>query len=187
MTGLEKIIAQIQQDGEADCAKVLQTAKQQAAEIAERGRQEADRAYKAATENAAALYASATARAQSAAEALQKRQLLTAKSQLIEQTLAAAEAQLNALSGEDYFKALQKLLQKYRTGQPGEVLLSRQDYETLAQQLLAPYPELTAKAANLKNGFILCYGGIEQNCTFAALLQSRRDDLKDSLATALFA
>lgn len=187
MTGLEKIIAQIQQDGEAACAGVLQAAQQQAAEITAQEKRAAEQTYKAAAENAAGLYESAVLQAKSAAEALQKRQLLAAKAQLIEQTLNLAKERLNALSGEEYFSALQGLLQKNRTGQPGEVLLSQSDYEALAPKLLAPYPELTAKAANLENGFILRYGGIEQNCTFAALLQAQRDSLKDSLAAALFA
>ena len=140
-----------------------------------------------AAENARTLYQTRRQKAQSAAEALQSRRALEARALLLEQTLAAVDEQLNALSGEEYFTALQGLLKKCRTGQPGEVLLNERDCNALAERLLAPYPELKAVPASLKNGFILRYGKVEQNCTFAALLREKRDELKDSLAAMLFA
>lgn len=187
MTGLEKIIAQIKKDGDAACNEVLQKAQQQANEITARGEKEAEQAYNTAAENAKALYQTRRQKAQSAAEALQSRRALEARALLLEQTLAAVAEQLNALSGEEYFTALQGLLKKCRTGQPGEVLLNERDCNALAERLLTPYPELKAVPASLKNGFILRYGKVEQNCTFAALLREKRDELKDSLAAMLFA
>ena len=40
---------------------------------------------------------------------------------------------------------------------------------------------------NMEGGFVLVYGGVEQNCSFAALFDTARDSLQDKLHALLFA
>ena len=42
------------------------------------------------------------------------------------------------------------------------------------------------KPAAIKNGFILNYGGVEENCTIDALFDQSRDDLLDKVKEILF-
>ena len=39
---------------------------------------------------------------------------------------------------------------------------------------------------NIDNGFILTYGGIEENCTIRAMFDAKRDELADSVYRMLF-
>ena len=39
----------------------------------------------------------------------------------------------------------------------------------------------------MEGGFVLVYGGVEQNCSFAALFDAARDSLQDKLHALLFA
>ena len=39
----------------------------------------------------------------------------------------------------------------------------------------------------MDGGFILCYGGIEENCSFDAIFDSAREHLQDAVQRILFA
>ena len=39
---------------------------------------------------------------------------------------------------------------------------------------------------NIQGGFVLIYGGIEENCTFKAMFDSRRGELSDKVHALLF-
>ncbi len=40
---------------------------------------------------------------------------------------------------------------------------------------------------NIENGFVLAYGGIEENCTLRALFDGKREKLSDKVRELLFA
>ncbi len=54
---------------------------------------------------------------------------------------------------------------------------------------LAKGGKLTVAGAgrdNIDNGFILAYGGIEENCTIRAMFDAKRDELSDIVHRLLF-
>ena len=46
--------------------------------------------------------------------------------------------------------------------------------------------KLWEEAAPIDNGFILVYGGVEENCTFRALMDGGRERLQDAVRRVLF-
>lgn len=46
--------------------------------------------------------------------------------------------------------------------------------------------EIGAGRDNIDNGFILAYGGIEENCTIRAMFDAKRDELSDIVHRLLF-
>ncbi len=44
-----------------------------------------------------------------------------------------------------------------------------------------------SEARNIDNGFILAYGGIEENCSIEAMFAEKRDELRDQVRKILFA
>ena len=38
----------------------------------------------------------------------------------------------------------------------------------------------------IEDGFVLVYGGIEENCTFRALMDAKKDQLQDTVNQILF-
>lgn len=46
--------------------------------------------------------------------------------------------------------------------------------------------ELSREARDIDGGFILVYGGIEENCTIKALFDAQRDELSDKVHGLLF-
>ena len=45
---------------------------------------------------------------------------------------------------------------------------------------------MSGESKNITNGFVLVYGGIEENCTIDALFDARRDELSDIVQRLLF-
>ena len=170
MTGLEQIIKQIEDDAAASAASIRRDAEEKAAQIA--------------------------SRAESAA-ALQKRQsILAAKQQIIRELMDKSLRAMDALAPVDYFANIQKLVHKYALAQNGEIFFSQRDLDRLPkgfeQQLAQAVPaggslKISREPRNMEGGFVLVYGGVEQNCSFAALFDAARDSLQDKLHALLFA
>ena len=45
---------------------------------------------------------------------------------------------------------------------------------------------LSEETRDINGGFILIYGGIEENCSFQAMFNSRKDELSDKVHEVLF-
>lgn len=186
MTGLEKIIERILADGTAQSDQILADAKKKADQILADGKQAAETAYAEQLKALEQQTAFEREKIATAAEAAERRQILSARADLVQEVISDAEERLQNLSGKDYFDTLAKLIAQYRTGKSGELLLRAEDIAALPKDFLKPFSELKPVAAKVGKGFILRYGGVEQNCTFSALMQSKKEQIKDMLAKMLF-
>ena len=182
MNGLGKIIAQI-----------LDDAKQESLAIREKAAGEAETTLAAAGEKVKKLEEE---QAKSSA-ALKKRQAILAEKQaIIEEMLAAAHKELLAKPDEAYFAWMEQLLSRFVTDRAGEIYVSKRDLERMPDD----FPAKIEKAAQEKGGslvlkkepreidggFVLVYGGVEENCSAGALFASQRDELADKVHAMLF-
>lgn len=196
MTGLDKIINEIEQEAQREAQDALDKATAKAAEV-----------LAAAKEAAAAKTAEMNARAQKdvrdieaardSASALQRRQrTLQVKQQLLAETLQKALESLYTLPEGEYFALLCKLAAA--TAQPGEgeMLLNEADAKrmpaTFKANLAAALPAgstltVSGNTRPIDGGFILKYGDIEQNNSFKAMFDARRDEFADLIRETLFA
>ena len=196
MTGLNKILGQIQREAEDSAAAIKAKAEAEAAGILNaaqlQGKAESDEI----TRQAEADAIECLARADSAA-ALQKRKAaLSAKQELINDMIEKARASLYKLPDEEYFAIIVKMAQKFALAQSGEILFSANDLSrlpaafesTLNLALKANGAELkiSKETRNIDGGFVLTYGGIEENCSFEALFNSAHDTLQDKVHGLLF-
>lgn len=195
MTGLEKILAQVSSEAQAAADETIRKAREQAEQTAAQIAAEADEQCTRIQEQASRQEQDALHRARSAAR-LQKRQtLLAARQELISQTLEMALTHLRSLPDSAYFEAVTRLAVRYAL--PGRGMacfgaadLSRipADYENTLNKALpegcslqicpTPYP--------VNSGFVLLYGGIEENCSFEALMAARREEMRDRANELLF-
>lgn len=197
MTGLDTILESIRKDGQESADAILQKAKQEADEISARGREDAQLRREEILRDAPQQAQDVADRVLSSAHREQRRILLTARQALIQETLEAAEKSLFDLTDEDYFTVLLGLAVKRALPQKGELVLGSRDFARMpanfAQKLQEALPqgaELTvAEKPNpaIDGGFLLLYGGIEENCTFRALFDDKREALQDLTNQILFA
>ena len=193
MTGLEKIVQQIRDEAQQAADAVIAQAKEEAGQLAAKATEDAR------TQSGAILAKSKTdvqnhlAAARSAAELAQRRAVLAAKQEIIGEAIESARQSIYKLPDSDYFALILKMISKFSLPQEGELLFSPADLGRLP----ASFETSLAKSANGKltvsretrdidGGFVLSYGGIEENCSIEALLYAARERLQDRVQELLF-
>jgi V/A-type H+/Na+-transporting ATPase subunit E len=197
MTGLEKILKAIEEEAKSSADAYLAQAKQEADEITEAARKEAEKkcaeiAAKSETDIKAVL-----SRAESAAALQEKKIILEAKQQMINEVITSARNSLTNLSDSEYVEVILRMVQKYADQKPGQILFSAADRMRLPGDFTASLAKaLTGKSgasltisnetANINGGFVLKYGEVEENCSFDALFSAAKEELQDKVNSVLF-
>lgn len=196
MTGLDKIISQILEDAgkEADAAMVK--AQSEAEEIGNGGREVCRKLLEDGEKKLAADEISYTERLKSSAELKKRQAVLLAKQQIIADMLDQAYKALLSKETEEYFALVRKMLDKFVPAKQGEIYFSQRDLDRMPQgfdleigraaALKGGSLTLKKEPKNIDGGFILVYGGVEENCSFKALLSAQRDELSDKVHEMLF-
>ena len=197
MGGLDKIIGHISHDAENEVKSVLDAAKAQAESIVndakEKTAEECDRINKkAATEVQSILD-----RGRSSAELKTKQILLTGRQELISETINMVRDRLNSLSDEEYAEFITGLFAKHVTNKDAVLKLNAADMKRIPKEVLDGFVKkaeeagakltVSGEAAGIKNGFVLDFGEIEENCTFDALIDQNIEELQDKVKSLLFA
>ncbi len=196
MTGLNKIIEKIAQDSAAKCDGIIFNAQNEATKIKEAALELANEEKEAVIADANKEAKVIVDTAESGSELENKKMILATKVDIINKTIEEAERKLANMPDDEYFAAVYALVKKYSQAAEGEMLLSSndlgrlpKDFESKVNEGLADGAKVTVSKtpSNISQGFILVYGDIEINCTFDALIDDARDDIKDELYSIIFA
>lgn len=196
MTGLEKIIEKIEQKSAARCEEILAEARALAADIEAKTAAQAEMMLADARAKAALDAEDRLRMAESGAEQKARQIILAARIEAVNETLDAAAEALNAMPAQEYFDALISLAVANAAEGQGQLRLSSRDIARLPadfeQRLNAALAangasvSVGTEPAPIENGFILIYGDIEINCSFEALLEAYRDELKETVCNIIF-
>ena len=197
MTGLDKIIQDIMSESDSAVNALLEKARAQAEEIRSKAKQDAAEQCAAIAKHAQEEVAMLHERAKSAAALQTRKAVLSAKQQLISEIIEKAKQSLYALPDDKYFQLILKMAAKYAPPRTGEILFSPADKKRLpadfekslndAVKKNGASLKVSAQTRNIDGGFVLSYGGIEENCSFSALFDARRDELQDKVNQLVFA
>ena len=196
MTGLEKIVNEIKDEATKEAESILATAKAKAAAIKKAAEEEAEQKTAQIAEETGQNVKDVEVSRESAM-VLQKRQrTLQTKQAILNETLDAARAELYKLPDEQYFSLLIQLAVKAAEEGSGEMLLNEKDrakmpasFEKDLNSKLAGGKTIAigAETRPIDGGFVLKYGGVEENCSFSALFDARREEFSDLVRDILFA
>ncbi|MEG1954082.1 MAG: V-type ATP synthase subunit E family protein [Hydrogenoanaerobacterium sp.] len=196
MTGLNKILGQIQREADDSAAAIMAKSEAEAAGILNaaqlQGKSESD----AIGQNAKNESADIAARAESAAALLKRKAVLKAKQEIINEIIIKAKASLYKLPDAEYFGIIVKMAKRFALAQAGEILFSPTDFNRLpngfektlntAVKANGATLKLVKETRPIDGGFVLIYGGVEENCSFEALFNSAHDTLQDKVHGLLF-
>lgn len=196
MTGLEKMVERIVNEAKAAADKKVEEARSQAAVILEDTDKETQRLCAAIADKSKADLAASKERNLSAMDLMRRTEILKVKQELIRETVDKACETFCSAEGEAYYGILEDMVSKFVRPEKGQMLLSDRDYDN-APAGFADRVEAIAKKAGgsltlakaqvtLEKGFILSYGGIEENCSFKALFADKKDELQDQVSRILF-
>ena len=196
MTGLEKIIEQIDRDAHESASEVLAQADAECAKILEAAQAESDKIDARAAADAEALRQDILSRGESGAQMQRKNRILTAKQDMIGTVIDRAREKLLGMESIDYFVLLGKLVEKY--AQPGDGIMYLSSFDlgrvpTYFRRVLADIAQkkhgtlvLSSESRDISGGFVLAYGGIEENCSFDAMIEDQKEHLQDVVRAKLF-
>lgn len=196
MSGLEKITSQILEEAKTSAAMKLETARKEADDILSKAKEACAAMEVEAAEKNVILKENYEGRIKSSAEQQRRTALLRAKQDMIAEVIEEAYVTLKQEDTESYFRTMEKILKTYVLAEPGEIYFSAQDLARMPadfeKRISAAAEEkggslvLSKEPKAIEDGFILVYGGIEENCTLKALLDAKKDELQDKVNEILF-
>lgn len=196
MTGVEKIIAKIEEECLATCENILANAQVQAREITDAAQVAAAKAKDHALESAETKCRKDIELAVSRAAHERKKALLSIKIDIINGLIAESMQKLHDLPDPEYFDAIMTLILHYAQQSRGVVRFSARDlsrlpegFETTLNKRLDGSGKsvvISSEPAAIDGGFIIAYHDIEQNCSFESLLSASLDEIKDRLYEEIF-
>ena len=196
MTGLEKITNRILEDARRQAGEIRDAAEAEAEKILQEARDSIEKMREEAGEKSQLEQKNRRARAESSA-ALKKRQmLLAAKQEMINSLIEKARETLLHMEDREYFALIEKMSERFLLPEEGEICFSERDSERMPEDFedrLQKAAEqkggsirLSEHPVSISGGFVLVYGGVEENCSFEALFAARRDELSDQVSGLLF-
>lgn len=190
MSGLDKILEHISNEAAKNAKKILDNGKREADRIVASEKEEAARLEQQISRQSHLDVTAASKRIQSAADLKEKRMILEAKQKEIDSVIGAAKEKLASLPDGEYFAYLERMLERYATGQEGVIRLNAKDLGRLPadfeDKAKAKQLALSKDAVDIPGGFVLVYGDVEENCSFEALINASKEQLQDKIGQILF-
>ena len=196
MTGLEKMKSQILDEANRSAGEILEQAKKEADAVMAEARKNAEAECQRISEKSEADAESLKGRAESSCDLQKRKAVLKAKQEVISEILKRAYKKMLASDTETYFDIIRKMLNKYVLPEEGEICFYSDDKKRMPDGFEKEIAAIAAakggklivskEERNIQGGFVLIYGGIEENCTFKAMFDSRRGELSDKVHALLF-
>lgn len=196
MSGLDNIVEEIRNQSKQEADEILKEADAFCKDYMDKIKKDVEAEVVSIEKKALAdrkLYEEKTV---SGMEFLERNSILRAKQQVIEQAIDKARESIASLGDEEYFNILEKLLRKNVQQGNGRICFSKKDLDRIPKDFEDRVKEIATEnqgelvidkePANIKDGFVLVYGEIEENCTLKALFDSNIDRIKDIANKQLF-
>jgi len=194
MSGLDKILSKIIADASANAELIIDEAKNRSAIIL------SDAAADAAIEGEKRLAAanrdaaSEVERSRSASSLDAKRILLKERNRIIDEAVSRVKDRIYSLPVDDYFLVLQNFILSHLQNETGVIVLNKRDLARIpagfVESLCASEPALltiSEISGNFDSGCVLIYGEVEYNGTLTAIVNEKKNELRDLLNRELFA
>lgn len=192
MSGLDKILEYISREAQAEADQILSEAKENAQKILASGKKEAQDMAEAIRKQSKLDTAAMVDRIRSNADLSEKRIILQAKQDKIEAVIDKALDRLEHLDDAEYMHTIGRMIDRYSyaSGQKGVISFNRRDLDRLTDDVRKKAQEHSLKLSegpvDIRGGFILSYGDIEENCSFDVLISTSREELQDKIGRLLF-
>lgn len=196
MTGIEKIIAKIEDNCKIICDDIIGKANAEAQKILDNAEIEGANAKEDAIQAAKSKCQTDIELANSKAEHERKKAILATKISIINEVIDESMKKLKSLPDADYFNAITLLINRFAQKGHGVLRFSKndinrmpKDFEATINDMLRSSErsvEISETPIDIDGGFIIIYNEIELNCTFDSLLNASLEEIKDELYEEIF-
>ena len=187
MDALNGITDGIMLEAKKSSDEIIGEANRKAAQI--KAKAEEDRAVlkKKLDEESAKDFREISRRADSANRQKRRQALLGARNKVINEVVAQAKAELTALPDKEYFDLMFRIFEKNACASDGILCFAPSDRKRIPGDFIrrcrALYPdnslELSEDDENIRNGFVIKYGDIIQNCSLDGIFEANNQLFRD--------
>lgn len=196
MANIDKITDEILEEARKTAEAKLEEAKAQASEIIKNAEEECRKLKEEMAQKDEKDRKTVSERAKASAQMKKRQMILNAKQELITEILNKAYQRIFDMDDAAYFGLIEKMLQKFCLARTGEICFSEKDRKRMPdgfEQVVERVAKekggnltISKESRNIDGGFVLVYGGIEENCSIQALFHSEREYLADKVHENLF-
>ncbi len=186
MSGVDKIIENILKESEISAEKIVSLAKDRAEETVAAAAAAAEKKGEATISSARRTAEEILVRADSLAALEGRKNLLSAKREIIDEVFDRVELYFMQLTGEEYVDFLVFLASGEKGG---ELIFSEKDKEfssAVLKKLGEGFVLSRETDKSLKSGYIIKNGPVETKCTVQALIAQKRLAIEPEVAKILF-
>ena len=193
MSGIDKIIQQIESDTKDYCDEVTENARIKADAVIKNAEAEAQKIRTSYEEKTERTLKDISARAKSSAALEEKKAFLNSKQSVIAKMLSDGLEKAKRLPDDEYFSLIVKMIEKNSHDDRGVIYFGKKDlgrlpsgFQDKINKVSKGELVISQEALDIDSGFILAYGGIEENCSFDAICRSKAEELSDRASSLLF-
>ena len=196
MAGIDNIVNQILQEAAQKAEGLIAQGQEKAGEIAKQAQAEADKLKETSLQAARKGVKDLEERAKSQSALRRRQALLGAKQEIIDEIIDKAYKKLETQDDAEYFSMVAALAEKAARSGDGEICFNSEDLERIPADFAAKLDKIAAakggslkiskSPAKIRSGFILSYGGIEENCTLDAIFAEKKEALRDLVNSILW-
>ena len=196
MAGLDKIIEEILDEARATATQTTDAAKKEADRILSEAQARAKSESEVISKKAQSESQTLDERAKSSADMQKRQAYLKARQEVISEIIEAAYDKVMNSDIDTYFALIERILDGAVLPKEGKIILSEKDKSRMPAGFTQKVSKiaqdkggsltLSDETAALDGGFILTYGGIEENCSIRALFNSKQDELVDIVNSVVF-
>lgn len=196
MSRLESIKSQILEEASATARGKIADAEKQANSIIELAKKEAEEESERILQKSRSDAENYLERVASSGDMRRRQALLAAKQEVITGVIDKAYKRVISLEDAEYFDVISALLEKNVQPEEGQVRFSAKDLARLPEGFSEKVSkiaeshggklEISNEPIVTEGGVVLVYGGIEENCTIKAIIETRLDELSDAVQKLMF-
>ena len=196
MNGLDNIVKKIKSNSQDEIELIKKDAESYRANVLAEAKKETDKEIKNILDQAKRDQDLFEEKVVSNGEFKQRNALLKAKGEVIDEVIARALDELKNQDTDSYFATILNVLKDNVQDKDGKICFSKNDLDRIPSDFEAKASDIAKEKggslkindepADITDGFILKYGDIEENCTFDAIFEAKRDELRDLVNKNLF-
>lgn len=196
MTGLDTIVEQILQEGQKAADDIKTQADKEVQAIIANAEKTVEKMNAATADKVEMTAKSGQFRAQSSAELKKRQAVLLAKQGIIKDIMDKAYNRMIGLPDEEYFEIIMTCLKAAALPKKGMIIFNAKDQDRLTFAMKQEIKKIAKErggeldiadtSSDIEGGFILSYGGIEENCSFKAMFDANKESLADKVNQFLF-
>jgi V/A-type H+-transporting ATPase subunit E len=196
MAGVQNITDEILQDAHTQCVNINKEAEDNKNNLISQAKEEIAVLSDKAKAKAKADSDKYIEKIMSQANTNERRAALDAKAYVIKDILNKAYEKIISQSDSDYFSMIYSLVGKTCYSEDGEILISASDRKRLPSDFESKVNaeakkkggslKLSDKDADIDGGFILKYGGIDENCSIKSIFDEKHTDMQDLVYNMLW-